>query len=289
MDTSGHTAAYYKLKRIAEEEKASVEAALPAEPKRDGIDLMVAWSIIGLFVIAGSAAVYSMETILMPITLAVVVGIVLGRAADSLAKFGLPPIMGGLLLALFFVLGLASVVSALLGPMTDLAQKAPALAEGVVERVSTLHRAFRMAAPGGGARNRRRSPCRHRHEERWPGSRRCRRRADAGPGPDADFPCSTRALPARSPASAQDHHPCLQQPGATPEHDPDHERDRNRAGAVFFDREPDLSGAWRRHHAHRAGRRPGHATALGVVCLRLQLHSLSRRDHDDAGPARAAG
>jgi predicted PurR-regulated permease PerM len=135
LDTSGHTAAYYKLKRIAEEEKASVEAALPAEPKRDGIDLMVAWSIIGLFVIAGSAAVYSMETILMPITLAVVVGIVLGRAADSLAKFGLPPIMGGLLLALFFVLGLASVVSALLGPMTDLAQKAPALAEGVVERV----------------------------------------------------------------------------------------------------------------------------------------------------------
>lgn len=135
MDTSGHTAAYYKLKRIAEEETATAEAALPAEPKRDGIDLMVAWSIIGLFVIAGSAAVYSMETILMPITLAVVVGIVLGRAADSLSKFGLPPIIGGLLLALVFVLGLASVVSVLLGPITDLAQKAPALAEGVVERV----------------------------------------------------------------------------------------------------------------------------------------------------------
>lgn len=135
MDTSGHTAAYYKMKRIAEEEKASVEAALPVEPKRDGIELMVAWSIIGVFVIAGSAAIYQMETILMPITLAVVVGIVLGRAADSLAKFGLPPIMGGLLLALFFVLGLASVVSALLGPLTELAQHAPKLAEGVVERV----------------------------------------------------------------------------------------------------------------------------------------------------------
>lgn len=135
MDTSGHTAAYYKLKRIAEEEKASADAAMPAAPKRDGIDLMVAWSIIGLFVIAGSAAIYSMETILMPITLAVVVGIVLGRAADSLARFGLPPIMGGLLLALFFVFGLASVVSALLGPMTELAQQAPKLAEGVVERV----------------------------------------------------------------------------------------------------------------------------------------------------------
>lgn len=135
MDTSGHTAAYYKLKRIAEEEKASADAALPAAPKRDGIDLMVAWSIIGLFVIAGSAAIYSMETILMPITLAVVVGIVLGQAADSLARFGLPPILGGLLLALFFVFGLASVVSTLLGPMTELAQKAPALAESVVDRV----------------------------------------------------------------------------------------------------------------------------------------------------------
>ncbi len=135
LDTSGHTAAYYKLKRIAEEERASVEAVPPAVPKRDGIDLMVAWSIIGLFVIAGSAAISSMETILMPITLAVVVGIVLGRAADSLARFGLPPVMGGLLLALVFVLGLASVVSALLGPMTELAQKAPAMVEGVIERV----------------------------------------------------------------------------------------------------------------------------------------------------------
>ncbi len=95
----------------------------------------MAWSIVGLFVIACSAAVYTMETILMPVALAIVIGIVLGRAADSLARFGLPPIMGGLLLAVFFALGLSAIVNTLLGPLSDLAQQAPRLAESVMERL----------------------------------------------------------------------------------------------------------------------------------------------------------
>ncbi|MBB4184068.1 AI-2E family transporter [Sinorhizobium terangae] len=103
--------------------------------KRNGIEALVALSTVGLFVIACSAAVYSMEAILMPITLAIIVGIVLGRAADELERFGLPPIFGGLLLALVFVLGLSSLVNALLGPITDIAREAPRLAEGVVDRI----------------------------------------------------------------------------------------------------------------------------------------------------------
>lgn len=131
----GASEARKRAKRLVEEETAVATAAPSTAPRRDGIELMVAWSIIGLFVIAGCAAIYAMETILLPITLAIVVGIVLGRTADALARFGLPPIFGGLLLALIFVTGLSWLVNALLGPLTALASEAPKLAESVVARV----------------------------------------------------------------------------------------------------------------------------------------------------------
>ncbi|WP_442892218.1 AI-2E family transporter [Ensifer sp. MJa1] len=124
-----------RARRVVEEEAAVATAAPSSAARRDGIDLMVAWSIIGLFVIAGCAAIYAMETILLPITLAIVVGIVLGRTADALARFGLPPILGGLLLAMIFVIGLSWLVNALLGPLTVIVSEAPKLAEGVVARV----------------------------------------------------------------------------------------------------------------------------------------------------------
>ncbi|MGE6786487.1 AI-2E family transporter [Ensifer adhaerens] len=120
---------------IVEEEAAVATAAPSTAPRRDGIDLMVAWSIIGLFAIAACAGIYAMETILLPITLAIVVGVVLGRTADGLARYGLPPIFGGLLLAIIFVTGLSWLVNALLGPLTALASEAPKLAESVVARV----------------------------------------------------------------------------------------------------------------------------------------------------------
>ncbi|MDK1384443.1 AI-2E family transporter [Sinorhizobium sp. 8-89] len=134
METARHVTTDRKRKRRAEE-IVLIASPTAAARKRNGMELLVALSTIGLFIIACSAAVYSMEAILMPITLAIIVGIVLGRAADELERFGLPPIFGGLLLALLFVLGLSSLVNALLAPITDLAREAPRLAEGVMERI----------------------------------------------------------------------------------------------------------------------------------------------------------
>ncbi|MQW89191.1 AI-2E family transporter [Sinorhizobium saheli] len=139
--------------RKRDAERALVEVSTAPARKRDGIDLLVAGSAIGMFVIASSAAVYAMGAILMPVAFAIVVGIVLGRAADELERFGLHPMFGGLLLALFFVLGLSSLVNALLGPITDLAARAPQLAEDVMqrllpfaERVEWLDRALARSA-----------------------------------------------------------------------------------------------------------------------------------------------
>ncbi|MCA1370870.1 AI-2E family transporter [Bradyrhizobium sp. BRP14] len=133
MDIARRTTVDRRRKREAEREIALAEASKPR--KRDGADPLLTWSIVGLFVLALSAAVYAMEAILMPIAFAVIIGIVLGRAADELERFGLPPIFGGLLLAFFFVVGLLSLINALLGPVTDVAREAPRLAEGLMERV----------------------------------------------------------------------------------------------------------------------------------------------------------
>ncbi|WP_081157916.1 AI-2E family transporter [Ensifer aridi] len=133
MDIARRTTVDRRRKREAEREIALAEASKPR--KRAGVDPLLTWSIVGLFVLALSAAVYAMEAILMPIAFAVIIGIVLGRAADELERFGLPPIFGGLLLAFFFVVGLLSLTNALLGPVTDVAREAPRLAEGLMERI----------------------------------------------------------------------------------------------------------------------------------------------------------
>jgi predicted PurR-regulated permease PerM len=135
MDTAKGAAAVRGRKHDARKEIALAEASTVVAPKRDGMDLLLAWSVIGLFVIACSAVVYAMEAILMPIVLAIIVGIVLGRAADELARFGLPPIFVGLLLALCFIVALFFLVNALLVAVTEVAREAPRLAEGLMERI----------------------------------------------------------------------------------------------------------------------------------------------------------
>ena len=121
--------------RQAEIEAQAADAAIPETSLKTGLDLVVAWSIVGTFVIFASAAIYMMEAILMPVTFAIVVGMVLGLAADRLAQFGLPPVLGGLLLAIIFVFGLFFLVNALIEPLTSLAGQTPGILERTIERI----------------------------------------------------------------------------------------------------------------------------------------------------------
>ena len=117
----------------------------PERPHRSLLDLMVAWSIIGMFVIAMSVVIYLLEPILMPVTLAIVVGMVLGRAADQLSRFGLPPGAGGLLLGLIFAVGLFLLFNALVEPIGNLVSAAPAMIERSVERMLPFLNRFEWA------------------------------------------------------------------------------------------------------------------------------------------------
>ncbi|WP_082478249.1 MULTISPECIES: AI-2E family transporter [unclassified Rhizobium] len=124
-----------KQRKQAEIEARVAEAAPPQSAPKTGLDLVVAWSIVGTFIIFASAVIYMMEAILMPVTLAIVIGMVLGLAADRLARFGLPPVLGGLLLALVFVVGLFFLINAIIEPLSSLAGQAPAMLEGAIERI----------------------------------------------------------------------------------------------------------------------------------------------------------
>lgn len=103
--------------------------------ERDNLDLAKIWSIIGLFTIAVLTVVYTMSAVLMPITLAVVVGLILGLAADKLHKLGLPPILGAFLLSTLFGVGVFLIVNALAEPVATLAQNAPDMVQGAVKRI----------------------------------------------------------------------------------------------------------------------------------------------------------
>ena len=52
----------------AEIEAQAAEADIPETAEKTGLDLVVAWSIVGTFIIAASAVIYMMEAILMPVT-----------------------------------------------------------------------------------------------------------------------------------------------------------------------------------------------------------------------------
>ncbi|WP_425353240.1 AI-2E family transporter [Sinorhizobium alkalisoli] len=129
-------------RNVVADEVAAGEARTALAPGHGGMDPLVVCSIVGLFVIACASALSALAAVLVPIAFAIIVGIVLGRAADGLTRFGLPPLLGGLLLALCFVVGLFFLVNALLVAVTEVASEAPRLAENIIERVLPFFNRF---------------------------------------------------------------------------------------------------------------------------------------------------
>ncbi|NBB51138.1 hypothetical protein GVN24_22925 [Rhizobium sp. CRIBSB] len=77
--------------------------------QKTGLDYAVSWSVIGLFVILGLTALHLASFVLIPLTLAAVVGLILGAAADRMGTAGIPPMLtvltrSGLFLAILLFL-----------------------------------------------------------------------------------------------------------------------------------------------------------------------------------------
>ena len=136
---------FLKQEKQGELEARAAEAGAVLPNPKTGLDLVVAWSIVGTFVVVASAVIYVMGSILMPVTLAIVIGMVLGLAADRLARFGLPPALGGLLLAVIFVLALFFLINALIEPLTSLMGQVPGIIERAIERILPYLQRFEWA------------------------------------------------------------------------------------------------------------------------------------------------
>ncbi|MCD1263907.1 AI-2E family transporter [Shinella sumterensis] len=110
--------------------------------RRDGLLTASSWAIIGIFAIMAMGIVYLMAPILIPLSLAVVIGLIFGVAAEKLNKMGIPPLPAALLLASAFGVGLFLIAGALAEPITQLAANAPDLVRDAYDRITPLFSRF---------------------------------------------------------------------------------------------------------------------------------------------------
>jgi predicted PurR-regulated permease PerM len=89
------------------------------------LNIAAAWATIGIFLMLALAGVYMMSLILIPVTLAVVVGMILGLTAEKLSKLGVPRVLNAVLLSSAVALVIFLIINALAGPVAKLAQEAP--------------------------------------------------------------------------------------------------------------------------------------------------------------------
>lgn len=113
-----------------------VESSAPVRrEERDGLDVASAWAVIGIFLVLAFSGVYMMSIILIPVTLAVVVGMILGLVAEKLGKLGVPRVLNALLLSSSVALIIFLGINALTDPLSQLAQAGPDMVQKTIDRV----------------------------------------------------------------------------------------------------------------------------------------------------------
>ncbi|AYG58504.1 AI-2E family transporter [Rhizobium jaguaris] len=113
-----------------------MDNAAPASTvEKDGLDIASAWAVIGIFLVLALAGVYMMSIILIPVTLAVVVGMILGLVAEKLSKLGVPRVLNAVLLSSAVALVIFLIINSLAGPMATLAKEGPDVFQRTVDRL----------------------------------------------------------------------------------------------------------------------------------------------------------
>ncbi|WP_320199197.1 AI-2E family transporter [Agrobacterium sp. rho-13.3] len=101
---------------------------------REALDVAVAWSIVGIFVIILLGVIHALQLILIPIVLAIVVGMILGVAASKLSSYGIPGSVVAIILSSAVALVLFFVVNSLIDPLSTLASEGPGIVEKAIDR-----------------------------------------------------------------------------------------------------------------------------------------------------------
>ncbi|HEV7433275.1 MAG TPA: AI-2E family transporter [Pseudorhizobium sp.] len=102
---------------------------------REALELAASWALIGIFCLLGLALVSYMKLVLIPITLAIVVGIILGMAAERLGEMGVPRFGTALILSSAVAIALLLLITALAGPVGFFIENGPDIIEQMIDRV----------------------------------------------------------------------------------------------------------------------------------------------------------
>jgi predicted PurR-regulated permease PerM len=106
--------------------------------QKTGLDYAVSWSVIGLFAILGLIALHLASFVLIPLTLAVVVGLILGLAADRMGVAGIPPTVTALILSSLFLAILIFLGVIVWGPINMLVEQGPEMVERAIDYLEGL-------------------------------------------------------------------------------------------------------------------------------------------------------
>ncbi|KQO79686.1 AI-2E family transporter [Rhizobium sp. Leaf262] len=101
---------------------------------REALDVAVAWSIVGIFAIILMGVIHSLSIILIPVVMAIVVGMILGVAASKLNSYGIPGFAVALILSSAVALVLFVVINSLIDPLSTLAAEGPGIVEKAIDR-----------------------------------------------------------------------------------------------------------------------------------------------------------
>lgn len=102
---------------------------------REALDVASSWALIGIFLIIGFAVVNHMSLILIPVTLAIVVGMILGLAAEKLGRAGVPRFGIAIILSSLVAAAVFLLINALAEPVTTLLDEGPNFVERTVDRL----------------------------------------------------------------------------------------------------------------------------------------------------------
>ncbi|HEV7435150.1 MAG TPA: AI-2E family transporter, partial [Pseudorhizobium sp.] len=102
---------------------------------REALEVAASWALIGIFCLLGLALVSYMKLVLIPITLAIVVGMILGMAAERLGELGVPRFGIALILSTAVAVVLFLLINALAGPVGFFVENGPDIIQQMIDRV----------------------------------------------------------------------------------------------------------------------------------------------------------
>lgn len=106
--------------------------------QKTGLDYVVSWCVIGLFGIFALIALHLASFVLIPLTMAIVVGLILGVAADKLGNLGMPPMLTAIILSSLFVVILLTLVAIVWSPISMLIETGPDMVNRAVEYLEQI-------------------------------------------------------------------------------------------------------------------------------------------------------